>query len=117
VLAVDVLSDPLDEQIPPGEQVLAGAPTAAVSMLGEVGDGSGRAEVGVWEMTPGTATDTEADEVFVVLAGRATLRFDDGETLELGPGIVVRLRDGEHTTWTVHETIRKVYITPSTPTP
>ena len=64
-------------------------------------------------MTPGTATDVEADEVFVVLSGRATLTFEaDGETIELGPGVVVRLREGERTTWTVHETIRKIYLTP-----
>jgi len=52
-----------------------------------------------------------------VLSGRATLTFEtSGETLQLTPGIVVRLREGERTTWTVHETIRKVYITPSTAT-
>ncbi|HET7801419.1 MAG TPA: hypothetical protein VFL38_13435, partial [Humibacillus xanthopallidus] len=90
MLAVDAFADPLDVQIPPGDAVVDGDPTAAVSVLGEVGrvDLVGRArgvdetgaagesaaaEVGVWEMTPGTATDVEADEVFVVLSGRATL--------------------------------------------
>lgn len=33
-------------------------------------------EIGVWEHTPGTSTDVEADEVFVVLSGAATLSFD-----------------------------------------
>ncbi|TQN45612.1 putative cupin superfamily protein [Humibacillus xanthopallidus] len=128
MLAVDVFADALDEQIPPGEAVVDGDPTAGVSVLGEVGrvervDGtgetlatagaSGGAEVGVWEMTAGTATDIEADEVFVVLSGRASLTFDDGETLELGPGVVVRLHEGERTTWAVHETIRKIYVTPA----
>ena len=116
VLAGDVFADVLAEQVAPGVRVLAGAPTAAVTTLGEVGAGPGAgtgAEVGLWEMTPGTATDVEADEVFVVLSGRATLTFEaDGETVELGPGVVVRLRDGERTTWTVHETIRKIYLTP-----
>ena len=68
-------------------------------------------EVGVWEMTPGTATDVEVDEVFVVLAGAGTVTFDDdGEQVELGPGSVVRLRAGERTTWVVRETIRKIYV-------
>jgi len=69
------------------------------------------AEVGVWEMTPGTATDVEVDEVFVVLSGSASVEFDDGTVLELGPSSTVRLRAGDRTTWTVHETLRKVYFT------
>jgi mannose-6-phosphate isomerase-like protein (cupin superfamily) len=67
-------------------------------------------EVGVWEMSPGTATDVEVDEVFVVLSGAATVTFDDGEAVDLGPGSVVRLRAGEHTTWVVRETLRKIYV-------
>jgi uncharacterized cupin superfamily protein len=64
-------------------------------------------------MTPGTATDTEVDEVFIVLAGSATVRFDSPElpAIELAPGSVVRLTAGMRTTWIVRETLRKVYIT------
>jgi len=100
--AASVPTAPLD----PGT-VLDGAPAAGSRALAAV---SG-VEVGVWEMTPGTATDVEVDEVFVVLSGAATVTFDDdGEQVELGPGSVVRLRAGEHTTWVVHETIRKIYV-------
>jgi uncharacterized protein len=67
-------------------------------------------EVGLWEMAPGTARDTEVDEVCVMLAGRGTVTFEDGEVVELAPGVVVRLRAGERTTWTVTETLRKVYV-------
>ena len=70
----------------------------------------GDAEVGLWEMAPGTDHDTEVDEVFVVLAGRGTVAFGDGEIIELAPGVAVRLRAGERTTWTVTETLRKVYV-------
>jgi uncharacterized cupin superfamily protein len=70
----------------------------------------GGAEVGLWEMTPGVDHDTEVDEVFVVLAGRGTVTFEDGEVVELGPGVAVRLRAGERTTWVVSETLRKVYV-------
>lgn len=70
----------------------------------------GETSVGVWEMAPGTEEDTEVDEVFVVLAGRGTVTFDDGETIELHPGVAVRLTAGEHTTWTVTEPLRKVYV-------
>ena len=70
----------------------------------------GGAEVGTWEMAPGTDHDTEVDEVFVVLTGRGTVTFEDGEVVELGPGTAVRLRAGERTTWVVTETLRKVYV-------
>jgi uncharacterized cupin superfamily protein len=86
--------------------ILSGAPEAGSRALAAVAG----VEVGVWEMTPGTATDTEADEVFVVLSGSATVTFEDGEEVDLGPGTVVRLRAGEQTTWVVRETLRKIYV-------
>jgi uncharacterized cupin superfamily protein len=81
-------------------------PATASAVLGRVGE----LELGVWEMAPGTATDTEVDEVFVVLAGRATVTGIGDEPVELEPGVVVRLAAGMQTTWTVHETLRKVYL-------
>jgi len=80
--------------------------TAELAPLDTLGD----AEVGLWGMDPGVDHDTEADEVFVVLAGRGTVGFEDGEVLTLAPGVAVRLRAGERTTWTVTETLRKVYV-------
>jgi uncharacterized cupin superfamily protein len=64
---------------------------------------------GVWQITPGTVTDVEADEMFVVLSGRATIEIDGGPTLHVGPGDVGFLTAGARTKWTVHETLRKVY--------
>lgn len=63
-------------------------------------------------MTPGTASDIEADEVFVVLSGRALIEFVDPAlpSVKVGPGSVVRLGEGMRTTWTVTETLRKVYV-------
>ncbi|MGG5258730.1 cupin domain-containing protein [Phycicoccus avicenniae] len=90
----------------PTADVVAGSPTAAVRTLAALGD----VEVGVWEMTAGTARDTETDEVFVVLSGAGTVEFEDGETIDLGPGTAVRLRAGERTTWTVTATLRKVWV-------
>jgi uncharacterized cupin superfamily protein len=110
--AVDAAGLPLDREPYDPAQVVDGAPETGLQPLGTLGD----LEVGIWEMTPGTATDTEAHEVFVVLSGRATLRFDsvpDGVApapVELRPGVVVRLTAGMRTTWTVHEALRKVYL-------
>lgn len=92
----------------PVEQVLAGSPSAGVLVLDER---DGR-EIGVWEMTPGTAIDTEVDEVFVVIVGDATVSFESPAlpAIELAPGSVVRLTAGMRTTWVVRETLRKVYV-------
>lgn len=86
--------------------VVSGSPQAGLHALTEVGG----VEVGVWEMTPGVATDTESDEVFVVIAGSGRVVFEDGEEIGLAPGVVVRLTEGERTTWYVDEQIRKIYI-------
>lgn len=92
----------------PGSQVRAGAPSAGMLVLDE---SDGR-EIGVWEMTPGTATDTEIDEVFVVLTGSATVSFESPAlpSVELASGSVMRLTAGMRTTWVVRETLRKVYL-------
>lgn len=66
--------------------------------------------VGVWQHSVGVSTDVEADEIFVVLTGRATIEIDGGPTLEIGPGDVGVLTEGSRTTWTIHETLRKVYF-------
>lgn len=94
----------------PAEQVVAGAPSTRWTELHEA---SGRS-IGVWEMTPGAMSDIEADEVFVVLAGDATVTFDDPAlpAVQLRPGSIVRLTEGMRTVWTVRETLRKVYVTP-----
>ena len=98
----------LDRAPVPAEQSLDGAPTTAAQPVTEL---AGH-EIGVWEMTPGQMSDVEAEEVFVVLAGSATVAFaDDSPTLHLQAGDVVRLAAGAETVWTVTETLRKVYLT------
>lgn len=87
-------------------QVLTGHPRVGMAEITQAGG----VEVGVWAHTAGASTDVEADEVFVVLAGRATIAFDDGTVLEVGPGDVGILPPGAHTRWTVHEDLRKVYV-------
>jgi uncharacterized cupin superfamily protein len=89
------------------EHVVAGTPASGVLDL----PAPRGLEVGIWEHTVGTSTDIEVDEVFFVVSGRATIACDDGPTLEVGPGDVVTLLEGTATTWTIHETLRKVYVT------
>ncbi len=108
--AVDAQRLELPRHALPAAQIVAGQPSVGTLELGTLG-GCG---VGVWEITPGVSTDVEADEFFVVLAGRAVVEFDDGTpALQLQPGSVARLRGGSRTTWTVSETLRKIYIVES----
>lgn len=98
--------EPLDHEPVAAAQVVDGAPTTGSAEL----DSSLGVEIGVWEITPGTSTDVEVDEVFVVLSGRATVHGVADRPLEIGPGSVVRLEEGMQTTWVVHETLRKIYV-------
>jgi len=66
--------------------------------------------IGIWEHTSGASSDVEVDEVFVVLAGRATIEVAGGPTLSVGAGDVGVLEAGAATTWTVHEDLRKIFI-------
>ncbi|MCW2918695.1 MAG: hypothetical protein JWN52_6763 [Actinomycetia bacterium] len=100
VADAELMPDELDPS-----SVLAGDPKTSSAVL-HVDD---KVERGIWQITPGTVTDVETDEVFVVLDGRATIEIKGGPTLEVGPGDVCVFDQGAETVWTVHETLRKVY--------
>ncbi|MFF3745068.1 cupin domain-containing protein [Streptomyces kronopolitis] len=102
-LADDELEvEPLDPA-----QIVSGEPVVTGKVLWESPDG--RQIRGIWQITPGVVTDTEANELFVVVSGRATIEVDGGPVLEVGPGDACVLRKGDRTQWTVHETLRKAY--------
>ncbi|MEV7600115.1 cupin domain-containing protein [Kitasatospora sp. NPDC089797] len=102
VPTADLEPEPLDPS-----QIVSGTPEVTGRVLAESPDG--RQLRGIWQITPGVVTDVEADEVFTVLSGRATIEIEGGDTLTVGPGDCAVLRAGDRTTWTVHETLRKVY--------
>lgn len=67
--------------------------------------------VGVWEVEVGHVEGSTGDEVFVIISGSATIHFPTtGESVEAGPGDIVRLRKDEWNVWEVHEKVRKVYV-------
>ena len=68
-------------------------------------------EVGLWDAGPGIDTDTEAEEIFVVLRGAGEVAFADGSTIALRPGTLVRLHAGDRTRWTITDRLRKLYLT------
>ncbi len=94
--------DPLDR-----EQVIDGDPQTYDLMLSQSADGS---EVsGFWMCTPGTFSDTELEESFVVIRGTAEVGFADGSTIALGPGDTHRFKAGEETVWKVLTPLLKCY--------
>ncbi|GAA1415426.1 cupin [Glutamicibacter uratoxydans] len=88
-----------------------GNPGTAVQRLGEIFD----VEFGLWEMSEGSMRDVEAEELFIVLSGKASVRVEpvngfEAEEISLVPGSICHLREGMHTTWVVDQPLRKVYL-------
>ena len=88
-------------------QVLEGSPRVSELVLWTSADGGMVA--GVWQITEGVVTDVEADELFVVVSGLATVEIEGGPTLELSPGVMGILHAGDRTVWRIRETLRKVF--------
>ena len=97
----------LEHKVLDAERNSSGDVTTAVAALATLGD----MEVGVWEHSVGTSTDTEVEEVFVVLQGAGTVTCEDEGRIDLAPGVVGLLPMGAKTTWTITEPLKKVWIT------
>src|SRR5690349_3372688 len=78
--------------------VVSGTPTLGTTAITTLGDSG--VEIGVWEMSVGAVRDVEVDEIFLVLAGSATITAS-GSPVSVGPGDLVRLTAGTETTWEV----------------
>jgi uncharacterized protein len=103
----EALALELEFEAVPEAQLVSGSPSTGFAVLSAF---DGR-EYGVWEMSEGAMSDTEADEVFVVLAGEASVLFiDTGVEWKLAAGSVGRLTAGQRTVWTVTRRLRKVYL-------
>jgi mannose-6-phosphate isomerase-like protein (cupin superfamily) len=63
----------------PADQVESGSPETRIL---ELADFAGMS-MGIWEHTEGVSTDTEVDEVFIVISGGATIEFTDDDTPRL----------------------------------
>ena len=73
----------------------------------------GETNIGVWECTPGrfTADRTAAGEYCHIIAGRATVRNEDGSNpRDIGPGDLLILPRGWKGEWTLHSHMRKLYV-------
>jgi uncharacterized cupin superfamily protein len=101
----------LERAAVPADQIESGSPETGIL---ELADFAGMS-MGIWEHTEGVSTDTEVQEVFIVISGGATIEFinDDTPPLEVKPGDIVRLAAGAKTRWIVRDHLRKVYLSPA----
>ena len=84
----------------------ASSPSAGFTQVASIDDMA----VGVWDHTVGKSTHTEEDEVFIIVSGTVTVTEEGEEPIAFGPGDIGILRSGARTTWSVTETLRKVWI-------
>lgn len=97
----------------PTDQVDYGNPRRGALDLGAVGG----VEAGISEIRDGAIFHTEVDEVFVVISGGATIKLlDEGRSVDVKTGDVMRLTAGTRTRWIVKDHVRKVFLAADSPT-
>ena len=80
--------------------------------------GDGQVEVGIWECEPGTLNGPtgDYDEMMYMVAGRATVTHGDGDydgddgDYDLSPATLWVTPRNWPGTWTIHQTVRKLYV-------
>ena len=86
----------------------AGDPVESILELSD----DGHVQTGIWECTPGAFPSARDgySEVMAFVAGDATITDDDGTAHPIGAGTTIVLEDGWRGSWTIRETVRKVYV-------
>src|ERR1700730_2226989 len=90
--STEIASAPLEPWPLEPAQVISGDPQASGTLLWKSEDST--LAVGIWACTPGSFNWTHVDETLVVVEGRATVERNDGEPVELGPGVVAFFPEG-----------------------
>lgn len=91
----------------PSGRVDYGTPREGTIELGRLGEHM----AGIWELREGAVLDIEVDELFVVISGSATIKLiEEGRSVEVKTGDVMRLTAGTKTRWIVKDHIRKVFL-------
>lgn len=67
---------------------------------------------GVWEVTPGSfrSARPQYHEMCQIVSGSATIEEEDGTTFDVQAGSLFITPEGWTGRWTVHETLRKVWV-------
>jgi uncharacterized cupin superfamily protein len=73
-------------------------------------------EVGIWECAPGTLSGPtdDYDEMMCMVSGRVTVAHEQGE-FDIAPGTTWVTPRRWDSTWTVHQTVRKLYVIDNRP--
>jgi uncharacterized cupin superfamily protein len=76
-----------------------------------LGRDAGDVEIGVWECTPGSfdGTTGDFDESMLMVSGRVTIEHEAGE-YDIAPGTLWTTPRQWPCRWTVHDTVRKLYV-------
>ena len=67
---------------------------------------------GIWEVSPGTFNSTRDgyDEICQILSGSATITEANGNSFDVAAGSLFVTPAGWEGSWTVHETLRKMWV-------
>lgn len=104
-----VSGEPPEEDAPPPDRVIEGAPTFRTSVHYEAPDG--RLFAGVWEATPGAWRVTYDEWEWCRLRhGRCVVTPDDGEPTTLEAGDAIVLEPGFTGVWSVIEPCAKDFV-------
>lgn len=89
-------------------RVISGKPSATELVLHEM-DG---AEIGLWEITPGTFRSSKSgiSEFMYFLSGSGTITRENGDVIDIAADTFLSLPDGSEVVWDVTETARKLYM-------
>lgn len=90
-------------------RILEGSPRASGRL--DAGGPGHATRAGLWRCTEGAFACTEqGDELMTILSGRCTITdHATGETVTLGPGDSMFIRDGSRVTWRILEDVTKVF--------
>jgi uncharacterized protein len=105
--AADLAAKPLGQ---PSAEPLSGEIMTRAEVFFQSDDG--QIVHGTWECEPGESRweFLARGEIIYVLSGRMTVERDGGEAVELTAGSSCVFELGWCGTWTVHETLRKVFV-------
>jgi uncharacterized protein len=78
---------------------------------------SGDVQVGIWEVTPGRFANhlDDFDEMMFMVSGRLTVTQPDGADIDVAPGTLWVTPRHFPCDWTVHQTVRKVFVIDNRP--
>lgn len=91
--------------------VVEGQQFGEVHWLRKDSSGAGMLLTGLWMHGPATFRYVfPADETFHLLEGRVRIAVDGMTPVDLLPGDIVSFRQGQESTWTIEERIRKFFV-------